>query len=99
MAQKDIIFSNSMIEAVNKILKYRFLFQQDIPDYKSTMKHLNKLIPIYNHRPHSALKGRAPDEVFHGIELDKEKYNIQFKEAQRCRIEENRLAWCENCKE
>ncbi len=99
VAQKDIIFSNSMVEAVNKILKYRFLFQHNIPDYESTIKHLNNFIPIYNQRPHSALGGRAPEEVLKGIELNKKEYTMHFKEAQKKRIEENRIVWCENCKD
>ena len=32
-AQVDIEESNSMIEAFNKILKYRFLYHQILPDY------------------------------------------------------------------
>lgn len=30
IAQQDIVFSNSMIEAANKQLKYRFLYHQQI---------------------------------------------------------------------
>jgi len=88
-----------MVEAVNKTLKYRFLFQQDIPDYKSTIKHLKEFIPTYNHRPHYALEGRTPEEVFKGIELDRDKIKQQFIEAKNIRIEKNRKVWCENCKE
>ncbi|MBA7710079.1 hypothetical protein ES703_119009 [subsurface metagenome] len=99
VAQRDILFSNSMVEAVNKILKYRFLFQKEIPNFQSTVKHLKEFIPIYNQRPHTALSGRTPEEVLKGIELNKEEYTMHFNEARMKRIEENRRIWCENCKD
>jgi putative transposase len=40
IAQVDIVFSNSMIEAVNKILKYRYIFRTPIPN----LDHLNETI-------------------------------------------------------
>jgi len=38
VAQKDVIFSNSIIEAVNKRIKYDFLFTTEIKDFKQTVK-------------------------------------------------------------
>ncbi len=40
-----------------------------------------------------------PEEVLKGIELCKKEYTMHFKEAQKKRIEENRVVWCENCKD
>lgn len=97
VAQKDIIFSNSMVESVNKTLKYRFLFQQDVPDYSALAKYMDKAIPIYNSRPHSALKGLAPKEVLKGIFYNIDEHKKHFKEAFLKRIEENRKARCLNC--
>jgi putative transposase len=91
IARKDILFSNSIIESVNKTLKYRHLFQYDIPDFESTVKHLEKAIPEYNNRPHYAHKGLTPREVLKGIKLDKEKIRNEFKEAYKRRIEENQV--------
>ncbi len=71
IAQQDIIFSNSMVEAVNKIVKYRSLFLQDIPDVHALQKHLEKFIPVYNDiRPHCSLKGLTPSEVLAGMRPD-----------------------------
>lgn len=71
IAQQDIIFSNSMVEAVNKILKYRSLFLHNIPDIHALQKHLEKFIPVYNDiRPHCSLKGLTPSEVLSGMRPD-----------------------------
>lgn len=86
-----------MIESVNKTLKYRYLFQHEIPDFKSTIKHLEKAIPEYNNRPHYAHKGLTPSEVLKGIELNKKQIKMHFKDAYYKRIEENRKVRCKNC--
>jgi len=71
IAQQDIIFSNSMVEAVNKIVKYRSLFLENIPDINALHKHLEKFVPVYNEkRPHCSLKGLTPDEVLSGLRPD-----------------------------
>ena len=66
IAQKDIIQSNSMVEAVNKHIKYYYLFKKDLKDYQETLNYLNRSIPDYNHKPHGALYGLTPSEVLHG---------------------------------
>ncbi len=57
IAQVDVTFSNSMIEAVNKILKYRYLFRDPIPKYEKAEDSVRKAIEDYNQRPHGVLKG------------------------------------------
>ena len=60
-----------MVEAVNKIVKYRSLFLADIPDIHALQKHLEKFIPVYNEkRPHCSLKGLTPAEVLSGLRPD-----------------------------
>ncbi len=71
IAQQDIIFSNSIVEAVNKIVKYRSLFLHNIPDIIALKKHLEKFVPVYNEiRPHCSLKGLTPSEVLAGLRPD-----------------------------
>jgi putative transposase len=53
IAQVDIHFSNSMIEAANKQLKYRFLYHQKINDYLMLGEYVDKAILDFNHRPHN----------------------------------------------
>ena len=66
VAQKDVPFSNSMIEAANKNLKYRFLYHQQIPDIEALRKYLALAVEDYNNRPHAVLRGLTPLEVLHG---------------------------------
>jgi hypothetical protein len=71
IAQHDVIFSNSLVEAVNKIVKYRSLFLHNIPDICALEKHLEKFVPLYNDiRPHCSLKGLTPSEVLAGLRPD-----------------------------
>jgi putative transposase len=71
IAQKDIIFSNSMIEAVNKLVKYRHLY---LHDFDALQKHLHSFILIYNNeRPHCSINGLTPLEAYKGKSMDKNK--------------------------
>ena len=98
IAQKDIKVSNSMVEAFNKTLKYRHLFQHDITDFASLNKHLAKFIPEYNNvRPHCAHKYYTPSQVYFGESVDLEKIRKQYEEAKKNRILENRKVSCPVC--
>jgi hypothetical protein len=66
IAQKDIVFFNSMIEAANKQLKYRFLYHRHIPDHEALVKYVTQAVEDYNNRPHNSLHGLTPLEVLHG---------------------------------
>ena len=98
IAQKDIHFSNSIIESVNKIVKYRQLYLYDIPDFRSLEKHLDRFVPVYNNiRPHISLGGLTPKEALLGIKLNKEQIRDQFQEAREERIRINRQYSCGIC--
>ena len=62
---------------------------------------LDNLKQVYkkylDHNPHSALNGHTPYEIFHGIELDKNKIKQCFEQARINRIQENRRQRCQNC--
>jgi putative transposase len=48
VAQVDIVQSNSMVEAANKILKYRYLFPKPIIDTSELTKTLAQAVENYN---------------------------------------------------
>ena len=97
VAQKDIHFSNSMIEAVNKRMKYDFLFRQQLPDLESTRRFLETAVKQYNNRPHSALFGLTPHEVFYGVPPNKQLFKPQIELAKALRKAENKALSCDNC--
>jgi putative transposase len=98
IAQKDVMFSNSMIEAVNKRIKYDFLFPQVIQNYEQTVKHLESAVEIYNNKPYHPLQGLTPNEAFAGKLPETAKFKEQIAEASRLRIIENRKTKCINHK-
>ena len=93
---KDIACSNSMIEAVNKTLKYRHLFPFPMPDAKGLERCIAKAIDDYNCRPHSCLKTLTPNEVHGGKVFDTKAHQALLEEARLKRMEINRRS-CPPC--
>ncbi|WP_298900943.1 DDE-type integrase/transposase/recombinase [uncultured Psychroserpens sp.] len=98
IAQKDVIFSNSMVEALNKVIKHQFLFPKDIANSNQLNKILNKSVEIYNHiRPQMSLGGNSPQETFNGITIDISKYTQNFNEHKTLRRQLNKKNICNVC--
>ncbi|MCK5137230.1 MAG: DDE-type integrase/transposase/recombinase [Bacteroidales bacterium] len=98
IAGKDIRFSNSMVEAQNKIIKYRYLFKHDFKDIHELRNLLDWIIPDYQYeRPHHSLKGLTPYEVLTGIPLPTEQWQQQIQEARQLRVQQNMKETCEIC--
>jgi transposase InsO family protein len=97
IAQKDIRFSNSMVEAVNKRMKYDFLFRNQLLDIEHTQRFLETAVEQYNNRPHSALYGFTPLEVFNGARPDKYFFKAKMEQAKVLRIVENKALSCDSC--
>jgi len=98
IAGKDIRFSNSMVEAQNKIIKYYYLFKHDFKDIHELRKLLDWIIPDYQYeRPHHSLKGCTPYEVLIGIPLPTEQWQQQIQEAKQLRLPPNAKETCEIC--
>jgi len=96
IAQKDIVYSNSMVEAVNKRIKYDFLFPYDIQNFEQTINHLEKAVGEYNNKPYHPLHGLTPNEVFEGQMPDKNMFRNHILEARQLRIQINRVNQCDN---
>ena len=93
-AQKDIIQSNSMVESVNKHIKYYYLFKKELKDLHETIKYLSTSVPDYNNKPHGRLYGLTPIEVLNGTTPVKDNYQQDMIEARKNRLEQNRLIEC-----
>lgn len=97
IAQVDIIFSNSMIEAVNKKMKYEFLFPKKPFSFNDVNKILEQAVPEFNSRPSGVLYGYTPNEVLAGAVPDKLRFATQIKDAVSERAKKNREDRCQDC--
>ena len=100
LAQTDIHFSNSMIEAFWRGLKHQWLFLNDL-DTLSAVRRLRQFyVEEYNSSlPHSAFKGQTPDEMFFGTGQSVEEQMAAGKaKARKERLEDNPSIRCEECR-
>ncbi len=66
VAMKDILKSNSMIESLNRLIKYDYLYTRHIHNQDELVKVLRKnVIPDYNiKRPNGQVFGLTPAEAY-----------------------------------
>lgn len=94
IAQKDIIFSNAMIEHLNKTIKYRYLYQQPIHNRQHLEKILEQAVLNYNNRPVHILQGLTPLEVLHHHAPDLPNIKENIQKALKNRININKAGDC-----
>ncbi|MDV6237869.1 DDE-type integrase/transposase/recombinase [Leptospira ellisii] len=97
IAQVDIIFSNSMIEAVNKKMKYEFLFPKKPFSFQDVIQTLEAAVPQYNARPSGVLFGYSPYEVLNGAIPDPLRFSDQINTAASIRPKVNKEDACGLC--
>lgn len=98
IAQKDVVFSNSMIEAINKIIKHQFLHPKEIINRIQLTNILADTIHVYNTiRPQMSLGGNTPQETFYGLSIDISRYTHNFKEQKQLRLIQNKKNACKVC--
>jgi putative transposase len=99
LAQVEIAFSNSKIEAWWRSLKHHWLFLHQLDSFAA----LEKLIAWYVHEhnaviPHSAFDGQTPDEMFFGRgDRIPDELEAARRHARAVRLEANRTLSCERC--
>jgi putative transposase len=65
IAQVDVQYSNSMIEAFWRIMKTNWLYLNKLDSFATVEKQVNFYIDQYNRViPHSAHSGQTPDEIY-----------------------------------
>ncbi len=98
IAQKDVVFSNSMVEALNKVIKHQFLHHKEINDENQLISVMADTIPIYNTiRPQMSLGGNTPEETFSGLSIDISRYTHNFKDQKQLRLTHNKKNSCKVC--
>ncbi|EMJ62918.1 DDE-type integrase/transposase/recombinase [Leptospira sp. P2653] len=97
IAQVNISYSNSMVEAVNKKMKYEFLFPKNPASFEEVSNILKDAVPEYNSRPSGVLFGFSPDQVLNGKIPDKHRFIENIKEAASRRPKVNKQNLCDPC--
>lgn len=98
IAQKDIPFSNSKIEAFNKIIKHQFLLPRNLENRKQLTTALSEDVLTYNTiRPQFSLQGNTPQETFFGKPIAICYYKSHFPEQKIQRTRVNQQNKCKAC--
>lgn len=71
LAQTEVAFSNSMIEAWWRVLKHQWLFLNELDSLSKVTSLVTFYVDQHNrHLPHAAFKGQTPDEMYFGTGSD-----------------------------
>ncbi|MBD79901.1 MAG: hypothetical protein CL840_13390 [Crocinitomicaceae bacterium] len=98
IAGKDIDFSNSMVEALNKIVKNRYLYLLESPNLNALKDNIAFSINNYNTiRPHGSLEGNTPEEILTNQPINQNQLRESRLEARKVRIAYNRINTCKKC--
>ncbi len=97
VAQLHTSYSNSMIEALNKIIKYQGLFQANPRTPGAVQQVLEAIMHDFNNRPLAALHGLTPQEVLAGVVPNRDLFASKINHARRARIVVNRRNFCGSC--
>jgi transposase InsO family protein len=105
LAQVDVTFSNSMIEAFWRSIKHSWPYLHSLDSIAALRRLIGFYVTAHNGRkrsfrvmPHSAFHGQTPNEVFFGIGEDViKKLAGARKTAREKRMKANRAARCGVC--
>ena len=99
LAQIELRFSNSMIEAWWRMLKYQWLFLSSLDSITTLRRLVRFYVEEHNTRlPHSAFRGQTPDEMYYwrGDHVPRELEQARLA-VRRARLEANRGLYCTVC--
>jgi transposase InsO family protein len=99
LAQVEVGFSNSIVEAFWRSLKHQWLFLNTL----DTMAHVRALVEFYvtehnTKMPHPSFAGQTPDEMFFGTGAKvPDEVAVAKTNARAARLAANRAMSCECC--
>ena len=99
IAQIDVSFSNSLIEAWWRSLKHRWLFLHPLDNIWTVKKLVAFYVTEHNERiPHAAFEGQTPDEIYfgRGDQIPGE-LAARRRDARQQRVARNRAVACAAC--
>ena len=99
LAQVEITFSNSMIEAFWRSLKHGWLYLHTLDSLAALGRLIEFYVTAHNEvMPHSAFQGQTPNEVFFGTGGEvTQKLSAARTSAREERMRANRTARCGVC--
>lgn len=99
LAQTDIQYSNSMIEAWWRTLKHQWLYLNTLDSAAAVQKLVAFFVEQHNvHLPHAAFQGQTPDEMYYGTGADIPRQLTAAKaSARQTRLAANRAIRCQSC--
>jgi transposase InsO family protein len=99
LAQTEVSFSNSLIEAFWRTMKHQWLFLNTLDSVAAVRRHVTFYVAAHNSEiPHAAFRGQTPDEMYfnRGADLP-DRLVTAKKEALAARLAANRDVSCANC--
>ena len=93
----DVHYSNSLIEAHNKVIKYNCLYRMNISDGSQLMKVFPMIVNDFNNRPHISLDGLTPNEAEQKLMLNRGQLRLHIKKATEARKAYNQNHRCKQC--
>jgi putative transposase len=99
IAQIDVSFSNSLIEAWWRTLKHQWLYLHSLDDLATVRKLVAFYVAAHNEMmPHHAFQGQTPDEMYFGRGAHvPDELAARRQAARRRRVARNRSAACAAC--
>jgi putative transposase len=99
LAQVEVTFSNSMIEAFWRSLKHNWLYLNQLDSVAAVERLITFYVTEHNSvMPHAAFDGKTPDEVYFGTGNEALALMAARRaEARRERLEANRKVECASC--
>lgn len=93
----DVHYSNSLIEAHNKLIKYNYLYRMEISNGTQLEKAMKHIVEDFNNRPHISLKGLSPNEAEQNLSVNHEQLSLNKETAAQDRKAYNQTHRCKQC--
>jgi transposase InsO family protein len=99
LAQVEVAFSNSLIEAYWRSLKHQWLFLNTLDSVTRVRALVEFYVDEHNTKmPHPAFSGQTPDEMFFGTDATApDELALAKSNARAARMAANRAISCERC--
>ena len=99
LAQVEVSFSNSMIEAFWRSLRHQWLYLHSLESFTQLEQLIDFYVREHNTKmPHHAFDGQTPDEVyFDQTDRVRDRLTAARRQARRERMEANRRESCRAC--